>query len=94
MNKYESVILINDNLTDKQKEETIKMVEKFIKENGKLTKTEVLGSKKMAYEIKGQKTACYCVLYFDAKANMISELERIYRITEEIIKFMTIKIEE
>ncbi len=94
MKKYESVILINDSLTDKQKENTIKNIEEIIKKDGELTKTEILGSKRTAYEIKGQKTAYYCVLYFNAETNVISELERIYRITEEIIKFMTIRVDE
>lgn len=94
MNKYESVILINDSLTNEQKENTIKKIEKFIKENGQLNKTEILGSKKTAYEIRGQKTAYYCVLYFNVESNVILELERIYCITEEIIKFMTIRVDE
>lgn len=94
MNKYESVILINDSLTDKQKENTIKKVEKFITENGELTKTEIIGSKKTAYEIKGQKTAYYCILYFNVEPNVILELERIYRITEKIIKFITMRVDE
>lgn len=94
MNKYESVILINDSLTDKQKENTIKKIEKFITENGELTKTEIIGSKKTAYEIKGQKTAYYCILYFNVEPNVILELGRIYRITEEIIKFITMRVDE
>lgn len=94
MNKYESVILINDSLTDKQKENTIKKVEKFIKENGELTKTEIIGSRKTAYEIKGQKTSYYCIFYFNVEPNVILELERIYRITEEIIKFITMRVDE
>lgn len=94
MNKYESVILINDNLTEEKKTDIIKMIENFISENGEHTKTDIIGSKKMAYEIKGQKTACYCVLYFKAEANIISELEKIYRINEEIIKFLNVKVED
>ena len=36
----------------------------------------------------------YVVFYFEANPNLIAELERIYRITDEVIKFMTIKVEE
>lgn len=94
MNKYESVIIINDSLTEEQKKDTIEMVQKFISENGELDKTDILGSKRLAYEIRGQKTGYYCVFYFNAKPTIISELERIYRITEEIIKFITIRVDE
>lgn len=94
MSKYESVILINDNLTEEKKADIINMIENFINENGEHTKTDIVGSKKMAYEIRGQKTAYYCVFYFNAEATTILELERIYRINEEIIKFLNVKVEE
>lgn len=94
MNKYESVIIINDSLTEEQKKETIEMVQNFISKNGELDKTDILGSKRLAYDIKRQKTGYYCVFYFKVKPTMILELERIYRITEEIIKFITIRVEE
>lgn len=94
MNTYESVIIINDSLEEKQKEETINKIAKFVKENGKLNKIEPLGSKKLAYEIRGEKTGYYCIFYFSAEPSVISELERIYRITEEIIKFITVRIDE
>ncbi len=91
MNKYESVIIINDNLTQEQKENTIKKVEKFINENGQLEKTDIFGSKKLAYEVKKQKTGYYCIFYFVTNPETITELERIYRITDEIIKFIVVK---
>lgn len=94
MNNYESVIIINDNLEEKQKKETIKKIEEFISKRGKLNRTDTLGSKRMAYEIKKQKTGYYCIFYFNVEPNVIPELERICRITEEIIKFITVRIDE
>lgn len=91
MTKYESVIIINPSV----EEETIKgLISKFtdmINANGKLEKVEELGKRKLAYEIKKNKEAYYVVLYFDAKAEVVTELERNYRILDEVIKFMTIK---
>lgn len=94
MNKYESIIIINDSLEEEQKEETIKEIGKFIDKNGELNKTDILGSKKLAYEIRKQNKGYYCVFYFCAEPNMIRELERTYRIKEEIIKFITIRVDE
>lgn len=94
MNKYESVVIINDSLEEKQKEETVKKIEKFIAENGELNKTDILGSKKLAYEIRKQKTGYYCVFYFYTEPDVIRELERIYRITDEIMKFITVRVDE
>lgn len=94
MHKYESIILVDDNLTQKQKENTIEMVKKFINENGEISKIEILGSKKLAYEVRKQKTAYYCVFNFIAEPTVILELERKYRLTDEIIKYITIRIDE
>ena len=91
MNKYESVIIINPTLD----EEGIKKIEEkftgLINENGKVENVNEMGRKKLAYEIKKNKEGFYVVLDFEAKPEFIAELERIYRITDEIIKFIVIK---
>ena len=94
MNKYESVIIINPNL----EAESIKaLVEKFsnlINNNGKVDSVEEIGKKKLAYEIKKNKEGYYIVFKFEANPELITELERVYRITDEVIKFIVIKEEE
>ncbi len=94
MNKYESVVIINPSID----EEGVKtLVEKFtnlINNDGRLEKVENLGKRKLAYEVKKQKEAYYEVFYFEANPELIFELERNYRITDEVIKFMTIKVED
>ena len=91
MNKYESIIIINPNCTD----EAIKALEsKFtglINENGKIESVEKIGKKRLAYEIKKNREGYYMLFNFEAKPDSIAELERNYRITDEIIKFMTVK---
>ena len=94
MNKYESVIIINPNV---EKEGTKELVQRFtdlINTDGKLEKVDEMGVKKLAYEIQKNKEGNYVVFYFEANPNLISELERNYRITDEVIKFMTIKVED
>ena len=91
MNKYESIIIINPNCTD----EALKALEsKFtglINENGKVEDVVDMGKRKLAYEIKKNKEAYYMQINFESKPEAITELERIYRITDEILKFITIK---
>ena len=50
-----------------------------------------MGKRKLAYEIKKNKEAYYMQINFESKPEAITELERIYRITDEILKFITIK---
>ena len=91
MNKYESVIIINPNVA----EETIKaLIDRFtalINSDGKVEKTEEIGKKDLAYEIAKNKEGYYVVFDFEANPSLIAELERNYRITDEIMKFIVIK---
>ena len=59
----------------------------------KVEKVEDKKKKKLAYEVKKNKEGYYVVINFDANPNLISELERNYRIMDEVIKFITIKAE-
>ena len=93
MNKYESVIIVNPNVD----EEGIKALEKkftdIINNDGKLEKIDNLGKRKLAYEVKKNNEGIYLVLTFEANADLIEELQRNYRITDEVIKFIVIRIE-
>jgi small subunit ribosomal protein S6 len=94
MNKYESIIIINPNCT----EEAIKALEGkvtgLINQNGKVESVENMGKKKLAYEIKKNKEAYYMLFNFEAKPDSIAELERNYRITDDILKFIVVKKEK
>jgi small subunit ribosomal protein S6 len=94
MNKYESVIIINPNLDEEGTKSIVSKFSDLISTDGKIEKVDELGKRKLAYEVKKNKEGYYVVYYFEANPSLISELERNYRITDEVIKFMTIKVEE
>ena len=94
MNKYESVIIINPNLEAESIKALIEKFSNLINDNGKVNSVEEVGKKKLAYEIKKNKEGYYIVFKFEANPELITELERIYRITDEVIKFIVIKEEE
>ena len=94
MNKYESVVIINPNLEAESTKAVISKFSDLINTDGKVNSVEELGKKKLAYEIKKQNEGYYVVLKFEAKPELIAELERNYRITDEVIKFIVVKEEE
>ena len=94
MNKYESVIIINPNLEEEAIKALIEKISNLINTDGKVVSVEELGKKKLAYEIKKNKEGYYIVFKFEANPSIISELERVYRITDEVIKFIDVKEEE
>ena len=91
MNKYESVVIINPNVEENAMKELIERFQTLINTDGKVEKVSELGKKKLAYEVKKNKEGYYVVYDFEAKPNLIAELERNYRITDEVIKFIVIK---
>ena len=53
-----------------------------------------MGKKKLAYEVKKNKEGFYVLINFEAKPDSITELERNYRITDEVIKFIVVRKED
>lgn len=94
MNKYESVIIINPNLEEAAIKALIEKFSNLINTDGKVNSVEELGKKRLAYEIRKNKEGYYVVFKFEAKPELISELERVYRIADEVIKFIVVKEEE
>ena len=94
MNKYESVIIINPSVDDEKLKSLEAQFTELINNDGKLTKIDELGKRKLAYDVKKNKEGIYVVLYFEANPTLIAELERIYRITDEAIKFIDVRVEE
>lgn len=94
MNQYETVFIINPNIEDAGVKALIEKFSTLINNDGKVEKVEELGKKKLAYEIKKFKEGNYVVISFEANPVLIKELERIYRITDEIIKFIVVRRDE
>ena len=91
MNKYETIFSIKDDITEEQRNAVVSEIRKYLVKNGKVSEEENLGKKKLAYEVKKYEYAYYYVINFTGKASIIPELERKYRINENILKFITIK---
>lgn len=92
MNKYESVCILAQNCNDVQTSNMITKIENKIREfSDKPIQIENLGKKKLAYEIRKNKEGIYFIINFECNPEDICELERFYRITDEIIKFIVVR---
>ena len=94
MNKYESVIIINPSVDEEKEKALVAQFTDLINGDGKLEKVEDMGKRKLAYEVKKNSEGIYKVFYFEANPTLIAELERVYRITDEVIKFINIRVDE
>ena len=91
MNKYESVIIIGQDVTEEGIKALIAKFSELINNAGKVEDVQEMGRRKLAYDIGKNTEGYYVVFTFEAKPELIAELERNYRITDEIIKFITIR---
>ena len=94
MNKYESVIIINPKLEEEAIKALIAKISDLINSDGKIESVEEVGLRKLAYEINKNSEGYYVVIKFEANPTLIAELERVYRITDTVIKFIVVKEEE
>lgn len=94
MNKYESVIIISPVVEEEGMKNLITKFTDLINTDGKVESVEEIGKKKLAYEVKKNKEGYYVLINFEAKPELIAELERNYRITDEVIKFIVVRKED
>ncbi|PIF03822.1 MAG: 30S ribosomal protein S6 [Arcobacter sp.] len=91
---YETMFIVKATLTDEETQAEIATVKANIEKNGgTIVSVDDMGSRNLAYEIDKQKRGYYYVIYFTAPSEAISELERNYRVNENIIRFIFIKSE-
>ena len=95
LNKYESIYIVNPNV---EADGIKSLVEKFNglieSEGGKVLETNEWGMKKLAYPIKKFTQGYYVLVNFEANPESIVELERVYKITDSVMKFITIRKDE
>ena len=92
---YEHVFLARQDLSQAQVDQLAATATEIVEANeGKVTKTETWGLKNLAYKIDRNRKAHFVMLNIEGPGSVVSELERQTRINEDVIRYMTIKVEE
>ena len=91
---YEHVFLARQDLAQAQVDALAEAATKIVEEGkGKVVKTETWGLRSLAYRIAKNRKAHYVMLQIDAPAGVVAELERQTGINEDIIRYMTIRVD-
>lgn len=91
---YETMFILKPTLTDEETVAQIENVKALIEKNGgEIASCLDMGSRELAYEIEKNKRGYYFVVYFKGNPAGIAEIERNYRINENLIRFIFIKYE-
>ncbi len=94
-NSYESVVIINASLEDEQIDLIVSKIKETITSNGgDISETDLWGRKRLAYPIKKSKSGYYAIFRFSAPTSSIAKIERMYRLEENIYRYLTIVLDE
>jgi len=92
MRNYENLVIVKPTLTAEETQESIKAIEEVITSNGgEIATTDTMGMRKLAYPIDKNERGHFHVIYYSAEPAVITEIERRFRINEELLRFVTIK---
>ena len=90
---YESAVLLNAALEDEQIQSLISRIKEIITTNGgEIKEIEDWGRKRLAYMVNKNKIGYYAIFRFNALPDLISKLERFYKLDESILRYLTIKL--
>ena len=90
---YESAVLINAALDDQQIDSILSRIKDFITNNGgQIRELDNWGRIRLAYPVDKSKIGYYAIYRFDAPSDMIAKLERIYSLDEQILRYVTLKL--
>ena len=91
---YEHIFLARQDVTAQQVETMVDQFKGVIESNGgKVDKTEMWGVKSLAFRIKKNRKAHFTLFNLDAPAPAVAEMERQMRINEDVLRFMTVRVD-
>ena len=92
MRNYENLVIVKPTFTAEEINASIKAVEEVITSNGgEIAATSPMGMRKLAYPINKNERGYFHVIYYTIAPAAISEIERRFRINEDLLRFVTIK---
>lgn len=91
---YEHVFLARQDLAQAQVDAMAEAVTKIVEDHkGKVVKTETWGLRSIAYRVAKNRKAHYVMIEFDAPGDTVAEIERQHSISEDVIRYMTVKVD-
>ena len=95
MSFYENLFVVRPDLTQAKVDElTAKYAKVIADKGGKVAKQENWGLRDLAYKIQKNRKAYYVLTYIEAPAAAIIEMERLMRLDENLLRYLTTKIDE
>jgi small subunit ribosomal protein S6 len=91
MREYESVFVLDPSVEDAQVDAEVNKIREFLtSRNCEITEVQKWGRRKLAYEVRKNKEGIYTLIRFQGESGVPSELDRRYRLNENMLRFLTV----
>jgi small subunit ribosomal protein S6 len=88
---YETIMVLNTSLDEEASNALVARFTDLINANGKVESVEPWGKRRLAYEINDEKEGNYYLITFEAETSFISELNRLYAITDGLLRTIVVR---
>lgn len=94
MNTYETLVIMNPELTEEQVAELTTKLSSVIEQAGEVKEVDQWGKKRLAYEIDKVRDGYYTLITFSSEPSVLDELNHVYRITEKVLRGIIVKLDK
>ncbi|MDQ0091886.1 small subunit ribosomal protein S6 [Paenibacillus anaericanus] len=91
MRKYEVMYILRPELEQEAIQAAVEKFQGIIQNGGEITKHDVMGKRRLAYEINKIRDGVYVLVNFTSTPDVITELERVMKISDEVIRYLITK---
>ncbi|MVP00746.1 MULTISPECIES: 30S ribosomal protein S6 [Paenibacillus] len=92
MRKYEVMYIIRTDIEQEQVQSTVEKFQGIITNGGgEITKHDLMGKRRLAYEINKFRDGHYVLVHFNAEPAVVAELDRVMKISDEIMRYLIVK---
>lgn len=91
MRKYEVMYIIRTDIDEDTVKATVEKFQNIITNGGEVEKSEVIGKRRLAYEIDKFRDGIYVLVNFNAPTEVVEELDRVMRISDEVIRYLIVQ---
>ena len=92
--KYETIFIVNPSLEEAAATAVVDKFKSLVEANGTNVEVEDWGKRRLAYPIEDQTEGVYTLVRFESKPDFPAELDRVFKITEGVLRSMTLAVEE
>ncbi len=93
MKLYESISILRPAQVETESERVIEKIQEILTSSGaNILKLDNSGKKKLAYDIKHERKGTFITVQFEGPGTVIAELERFQRMEDQVMKFMTVRL--